>query len=353
MRSNNRKRRSEIAQETMDILSSKEYEYSYPSDPSYPSSQHQQQLISIASELDASCAGTVVLDLETTKTWMMKGSSSSSDDDHCNNTTTTTDYPTVTVLNTTTFTAAKDIITKKRQGQHNDDANTNANTNNDANVCCLNFASAKNPGGGFLGGSQAQEESLARASGLYNCLLQAPTYYNTNRSACNSKSTLTRGIYEDLIIYSPNVPVFRNVNDELLEEPWVTSIITAPAPNRGAIMNNFKDKKLPSSQKKVERKKKDVELLIQEAFEVRIDMVLSTAMNYGHRDVVLGAWGCGVFQNDSRVIANLFKRSLMKESFKGAFDDVVFAVLDYRTGCPTFNAFYDVLSNFPEEEICS
>jgi uncharacterized protein (TIGR02452 family) len=37
-------------------------------------------------------------------------------------------------------------------------------------LACLNFASAKNPGGGFLSGSQAQEESLARASGLYSTL---------------------------------------------------------------------------------------------------------------------------------------------------------------------------------------
>jgi uncharacterized protein (TIGR02452 family) len=33
-------------------------------------------------------------------------------------------------------------------------------------VLALNFASARNPGGGFLNGSQAQEESLARSSAL-------------------------------------------------------------------------------------------------------------------------------------------------------------------------------------------
>ncbi len=50
-------------------------------------------------------------------------------------------------------------------------------------VGCLNFASAKNPGGGFLGGSRAQEESLAMASGLYWSLTapQVEEYYAANR----------------------------------------------------------------------------------------------------------------------------------------------------------------------------
>src|SRR5690348_4739297 len=63
-------------------------------------------------------------------------------------------------------------------------------------VACLNFASAKNPGGGFLNGSLAQEEALACASGLYPCLLKASEYYERNRA---NRSAL----YLDLAIFSP------------------------------------------------------------------------------------------------------------------------------------------------------
>src|SRR5215472_2566411 len=48
-------------------------------------------------------------------------------------------------------------------------------------VACLVFASAKNPGGGFRNGAQAQEESLARASALYACQLAAPGFYEFHR----------------------------------------------------------------------------------------------------------------------------------------------------------------------------
>lgn len=67
-------------------------------------------------------------------------------------------------------------------------------------VVALNFASAKNPGGGFLGGAKAQEEDLARCSALYTCQITQRAYYDANRADGSM-------LYTDHIIYSPDVPL--------------------------------------------------------------------------------------------------------------------------------------------------
>lgn len=173
-------------------------------------------------------------------------------------------------------------------------------------VCALNFASAKNPGGGFLNGSQAQEESLARATALYPCLLTQRAYYDANR---HSPSAL----YTDHMIYSPQVPVFRNDDDELVEEPWEVSILTAPAPNAGAIAKNHPDRADE----------------IESTFRRRIEQLLSIAAVNEQSALVLGAWGCGVFRNDPAMVASLFAEFLQNGGpFAGAFEHIAFAVLD-------------------------
>ena len=86
-------------------------------------------------------------------------------------------------------------------------------------VVALNFASAKNPGGGYIRGAKAQEEDLARCSALYHCLVGHREYYDENRahpSMC----------YLDYMMYSPEVPFFRDERYDLLEEPFLASIIT-------------------------------------------------------------------------------------------------------------------------------
>src|SRR5204862_8348039 len=83
------------------------------------------------------------------------------------------------------------------------------------------FASAKHPGGGFLGGARAQEESLCRASGLYACINGNAMYRDHQH--------LSGGFYTNYAIYSPAVPVFKDDEGELLDEPYLCAFVTAPA----------------------------------------------------------------------------------------------------------------------------
>ena len=173
-------------------------------------------------------------------------------------------------------------------------------------VLCLNFASARNPGGGFLKGSQAQEESLARASGLYPCIAQMTEYYETNRRQRS-------GFYMDYMIYSPDVPIFRDDDATLLERPYIAGILTAPAVNRGAVTRNEPHR---LSQ-------------IKEVMSQRIEKILFVCAHHHHTTLVLGAWGCGAFRNSPEDIAALFAYHLLENKlFKQQFKKIVFAVLD-------------------------
>ncbi|MEO0468053.1 MAG: TIGR02452 family protein [Bacteroidota bacterium] len=172
----------------------------------------------------------------------------------------------------------------------------------DNHVLCLNFASARNPGGGFLKGSQAQEESIARATGLYPCLLKAEDYYLANRrhDSC---------IYTDHIIYAPAVPVLMDEDGHLMERPITTAVLTAPAVNAGVVLRQ-------------EPEKADQ---IVPRMRQRIDMVLAICREQAHETLILGAWGCGVFRNDPVVIAKLFHELLIGK-YAGQFRRVIFSV---------------------------
>ncbi|MBD2472181.1 TIGR02452 family protein [Nostoc sp. FACHB-145] len=173
-------------------------------------------------------------------------------------------------------------------------------------VGVLNFASAKNPGGGFLNGAQAQEESLARSSALYNSQLKCREYYDFHR---REKSLL----YSNWMIYSPSCPVFKDDNGTLLEQPYVVDFITSPAPNAGMIQQN---------QQHLSRK-------IPEVLVNRTSKVLSLAAENGCDALILGAWGCGVFRNDPAIVAQVFADFLLPGGqFWGRFKAVIFSVLD-------------------------
>ncbi|WP_455753893.1 TIGR02452 family protein [Streptomyces griseorubiginosus] len=184
-------------------------------------------------------------------------------------------------------------------------------------VAVLNFASARNPGGGFLNGAQAQEEALCRASALYTCLLKAREFYDHHRAHRDP-------FYTDRVIHSPAVPVFRDDRGRLLDSAHLVGFLTAAAPNAGVVRRTAPERvaELPR------------------ALAVRAEQVLSVAAAEGYRRLVLGAWGCGVFQNDPAQVAGAFRTLLAPGGrFAGAFEHVVFGVLDRTPGAVVREAF--------------
>ena len=67
--------------------------------------------------------------------------------------------------------------------------------------------------------------------------------------------------------------------------------------------------------------------LIREISTERARKFLWIANEKRHQTLILGAWGCGVFQNDSKMIAEMFA-DLLKNEFKNYFEQVIFAVYD-------------------------
>lgn len=192
-------------------------------------------------------------------------------------------------------------------------------TEGGAHVACLNFASAKNPGGGFLGGAKAQEEDIARRSALYPCLVTQPAYYEANRAFPSL-------LYTDHLIWSPRVPHFRDDGLAVVDEPWLSSIVTSPAPNAGETL----------------RRAPDATPAIESALRRRAAQVLAVLAAQGAQEIVLGAWGCGVFRNDPAFVAAVFHALLTGDgAFAQAFDRVAFAIYDKSKAGATLRAFQE------------
>ena len=178
----------------------------------------------------------------------------------------------------------------------------------------LNFASAKNPGGGFLNGAMAQEESLAASSALYQTLTAHEEYYRKNRMQSSM-------IYTNHAIYSPDVVFFRDGRFRLVQPTVKASVLTLPAVNMGQVLLKRED----AAQAK-------------EAMRRRMHLALAIFAEQGAKHLVLGAYGCGVFRNDPKLVAAWWKE-LLEEGMGQYFETIFYAVLDKSKNGACIRAF--------------
>ena len=227
--------------------------------------------------------------------------------------------------------SAKVVISKKRSYEA-------AKEYNDMRVAVHNFASASNPGGGVIHGSSAQEECLCRCSGLYFCLnspIMWDGFYKPHRDAHDP-------IHNDDIIYTTGVTVFKTdtASPQLMNEcEWYdVDVITCAAPNlRNQPSNRYNT---GDGNKQVVMKDKDLFAL----HEKKLRRILEVVLSEGCDTVILGAFGCGAFQNDPEVVA-LANKNVIKD-YLHAFKNIEFAVYCSPRDDRNFKMFERVLKPY-------
>ena len=239
-------------------------------------------------------------------------------------------YPALPAKN---FDATKISVTKQRTFEA---AFQLRKINPNARIAVHNFASATNPGGGVKHGSRAQEESLCRCSTLYPALNTDGNwqrYYKFHRACQNS-------IYTDACIFTPEIIAFKSDTDApqlLPQNEWLkVDVLTCAAPNLRARPANLFN---PGNNRPA--KVSDAELL--KIHEKRGRHMLTILASNGVEIFVTGAFGCGAFQNNPRVVAQAFKNILPE--FDGCFKEIVFAIYFTPRETSNFDAFNKILGS--------
>ena len=181
----------------------------------------------------------------------------------------------------------------------------------------LNFSSYKEPGGMFINGSKAQEECLCHESFLYNVLSQKQDFYDWNNQYKNKALYLNRALYTPFVQF---IREGKSYSDYTIYK--LCDVITCAAPNKSAAQR-YQNVSNEENTK---------------ALKSRIKFILDIAKENKVENLILGAYGCGVFGQDPKEVASIFKEYL--GTTHKCFTGVIFAIPSGRDG--NLEVFKDV-----------
>lgn len=187
-------------------------------------------------------------------------------------------------------------------------------------IAVLSMASDYKPGGGFLTGANAQEETLCKRSNLHLSLTSGSFYPMQN----------------DTLLYTPNITVFREDKSQAyaflkVKDHYKLNVISSAA---------IRQPKMKNADTEYARYED------QELMEAKVRSVLRIAFLKKNKVIVLGAWGAGAFGHSPEASSKVFKIVLSEPEFINIFDMIVFAVIDskHSNNCAVFKA------TFPKHE---
>ena len=181
-------------------------------------------------------------------------------------------------------------------------------------ICCLDFANNHSVGGSpwYAG---AQEESMCRISTLYPCLhAKKNDFYG--KHIRDYEMGLLDEMGNDDLIYIPDVVVFKT--DESIpklkdEKTWFkTDVIVSAAPQ----LNQYYDA-----------------LRFRKIMESRIKRILDIASKEKNEVLILGAFGCGAFNNPPEIVSDIFANLIGKYDFE---------IVEFAVYCRTHTTNFEI-----------
>ena len=189
----------------------------------------------------------------------------------------------------------------------------------------LNMASFHTPGGGVERGSAAQEESIFRRTNIFRSLYQFHSVgenYNIKQLEERYPLEMHYGA-----IYTPNVMVFKSSENDgckLLDNPFFVDVITMPAVKKPELENG------------------KLSAWVKDVLKIKIRQMFNIALENGNDSLVLSAFGCGAYGTPPNEMAKLFHEVIDSDKFKGAFKEIVFAIINV----PSTNGSHNPEGNF-------
>jgi len=187
-------------------------------------------------------------------------------------------------------------------------------------VCALNMASPKWAGGGVATGARAQEECLFRCSDLFD--------------------TVTQDLYplrDNHFLYTQDAAFIKDKDYNVMDDV-VCDVITIAA------VNLNKDSYYDKVKEEYVNVITDKEDNYYDLTKQKIRSIFLECRENRVNNIVLGAWGCGVFKNDPKDIAKMFKDVLVGEGYDHYFRNVVFAVINDKNSVDNnYEIFKEIL----------
>ena len=213
---------------------------------------------------------------------------------------------------------------------------------------CLNMANSKNPGGGYQTGAAAQEENMFRRT---NC------HFSINRDSMldpnkDKSYYFYNEKYQDLISAKDGENTYIDVKNPRIcikdRETYNGHNTLEGTQNIGYKLYDASDIFLFYELRCAAVRISDPKQFNEAKMRKIIHAQFKTLKKNGLRHAILGAFGCGAFNNPPLKVAALYKEYLIQ--YKDDFDVIAFPIYFAGNGRENYASFRKILLNSPDDE---